>query len=103
MDSEPVRVYGTGGQAYFGRREEPSLRCRDCDKADTCPQFVKSRIALDYGAEVETPDYCVWSKAMDLDDHAVLAITYVWRLWTHRDVEDAPIDASDPDEEARNP
>ncbi len=34
---------------------------------------------------------------------AVLAITYVWRLWTHRDVEDAPLDASDPDEEARNP
>ena len=34
---------------------------------------------------------------------AVLAITYVWRLWTHRDVEDAPIDTANPDEEARNP
>ena len=34
---------------------------------------------------------------------AVLAIAYVWRLWTHRDVEDAPMDHSDPDEEARNP
>ena len=34
---------------------------------------------------------------------AVLAITYVWRLWTHRDVEDAPLDQSDPDEEVRNP
>jgi predicted dehydrogenase len=76
MGSAPVRVYATGGQAFYGRLEDPSLRCRDCRKASTCPYFVRAKSVLDYGAAVETADYCVWSKEMDLDDHAVLSITY---------------------------
>ncbi len=76
MDSEPVRVYGIGGQVFYGRKEEPTLRCRNCEKAETCPYFVKKTLRLDYDAVVEINDFCVWGKQMDLDDHALLAITY---------------------------
>jgi len=76
MDSEPSRVYGIGGLAYFGRLEDASLRCSDCDRAGTCPYFTEGALQLDYAGSRHSRDHCVWSKEMDLDDHSLLAITY---------------------------
>ena len=77
MGSHPSRVYAIGGLAYFGRREDPSLRCRDCDRAETCPYLIKGQLQLDYASSRHARDHCVWSKEMDLDDHSLLAISYM--------------------------
>jgi len=76
MGSEPARVYGIGGLAYYGRREEPSLRCSDCSRAQTCPYFIGEQLDYDYAGSRRCRDFCVWSREMDLDDHSLLAITY---------------------------
>jgi len=77
MGSEPVRVYGIGGQAYFGGGTNPAERCRDCPKANTCPYFIRSEVELDYGGVTRhCYDGCVWRADMDLDDHSLLAVTY---------------------------
>ena len=77
MDSEPVRVYGIGGQAVFGTGRNPAERCRDCPRADTCPYFIRSEVELDYGGvSRHSYDACVWRADLDLDDHSLLAITY---------------------------
>jgi len=76
MGAEPSRVYGIGGLAYYGRLEEPGLRCGKCDRAETCPYFVGGTLEMDYASTRHSRDHCVWSKDMDLDDHSLLAITY---------------------------
>ena len=76
VDSRPSRVYGIGGQGHFGRKEPPERRCSDCDRAEQCPHFVRASITMDYGAIRHGRDDCVWSSAMDLDDHSLLAVTY---------------------------
>ena len=76
MGSRPVRVYGIGGQAFFGGGKNPAERCRECERAKTCPYFTESALELDYGVTRRGYDGCVWSSEMDLDDHSLLAITY---------------------------
>ena len=77
MGSEPARVYGTGGMAYFGGGTNPAERCRDCPRAGDCPYFIRSTVELDYGGVTRHAyDGCVWSDAMDLDDHSLLSIRY---------------------------
>lgn len=76
MGADPARVYAIGGAGVYGQGEAADKRCRDCDRAETCPYRVAQSLQMDYGVTRETPDYCVWSEAMDLDDHSLLAITY---------------------------
>lgn len=75
MGSHPVKVYGIGGLDFYGGQEDPDLRCRDCSKE--CPYRVQHEgFTMDYGAVVEKQDYCVWSRAMDLNDNSELCISY---------------------------
>ena len=77
MGSHPVTVYGIGGMDFYGRKEDPGLRCGECDRADTCPYCVKEQqLTMDYGVAVETRDACVWSREMDLNDNSELCISY---------------------------
>ena len=77
MGTAPATVYAVGGLGSFGGNAPTGLRCHACGKSATCPYYLdKDHVALDYGAPVSRPDYCVWSSAMDLDDHALLCITY---------------------------
>ena len=77
MGSHPVKVYGIGGLDFYGRKEDPDLRCGECDRADTCPYRVEERrLTMDYGVDVETRDACVWSREMDLKDNSELCISY---------------------------
>jgi len=76
MDSHPVKVYGIGGLDFYGRRSSPRRQCRNCRKKD-CPYRVNfKKFQMDYGASVEIPDYCVWSKAMNMNDNSELCISY---------------------------
>lgn len=78
VDSEPIKVYATGGRDFYGGEENAKKRCAECEKANTCNYWINAkRFQLDYGTSLfELPDYCVWSKEMDLDDNAQLLITY---------------------------
>jgi predicted dehydrogenase len=77
MGSRPVKVYGMGGQDFYGGKEPEELRCRDCAKRAGCPYAIDYRgFTMDYGAVVERPDYCVWSRRMDLNDNSELCIGY---------------------------
>jgi predicted dehydrogenase len=77
MGSHPVKVYGIGGLDFYGGKEDPDLRCRECTRAAECPYRVHHEgFTMDYGAVIEKPDYCVWSKAMDLNDNSELCISY---------------------------
>ena len=77
MNSDPIKIYGIGGLDFYGGKEDPKLRCRDCSKYDQCPYAVDYRgFHMDYDAVIEKEDYCVWSRAMDLDDNSELCISY---------------------------
>lgn len=77
MGSTPVKVYGIGGLDFYGRRESPDLCCSQCTKASNCPYRIKKhRLTMDYDAEIEIKDYCVWNRNLDLNDNSELCITY---------------------------
>lgn len=77
MGSRPVKVYAIGGLDFYGGKEDPGLRCRDCEKAESCPYYIRGEaFAMDYDTVVESADYCVWSREMDLNDNSLLCITY---------------------------
>ncbi len=77
MGSHPVKVYGMGGMDFYGKGGDPLLQCRSCDKASTCPYFVKhDKLTIDGGMQLDFPDYCVWSPEMNLNDNSELAINY---------------------------
>lgn len=73
--SRPVKVYGIGGQDFYGQVETHGLRCRNCDKTD-CHYRARPH---GFRPEPDAPDgwdYCVWSKDMDLNDNSELCISY---------------------------
>lgn len=76
MDSDPVKVYGIGGQDFYGRKEDNTLRCHKCARAPKCPYRVGGDLQMDYNAVVSIDDYCVWGKQMDLNDNAELCVSY---------------------------
>jgi predicted dehydrogenase len=77
MGSDPRKVYAVGGRDFYGGEEDPEKRCKECEKASTCPYRINpERFVMDYGATVQIPDYCVWGRQMDLNDNSELCITY---------------------------
>lgn len=82
VGSNPVKVFGMGGLDVFGKQDdgpevEDSLRCADCEKADSCPHYIADKkLVMDYGESVRTSDICVWNKEMDINDNSELCIMY---------------------------
>ena len=77
MGSRPTKVYGVGGLDFYGGKEDPELRCRDCGRARECPYWIDGQgFQMDYGVTVEQDDFCVWSREMNLHDNAELVISY---------------------------
>jgi predicted dehydrogenase len=77
MGGRPRQVFAYGGLDYYGGKEPSDKRCRDCDRASTCPFFVRhDRFIMDYGAVVEMDDLCVWGEDADVPDNSVLAVSY---------------------------
>jgi predicted dehydrogenase len=77
IGARPRRVFCEGGLDVFGGDAPDDLRCRDCEKIDTCPYALKSdRFVMDYGETVVKPDFCVWAKEVDVDDNGVLTCRY---------------------------
>lgn len=76
MGGRPTRVFALGGLDYYGRTAPADRRCRDCGRRE-CPFFVDyHRFVMDYGAEVELPDLCVWGEDATTLDNSELVIQY---------------------------
>jgi predicted dehydrogenase len=72
-----VRVFASGGLAVFGGRESNDKRCRDCDRAKTCPYFIDhTRFKIDYGAIIQVEDKCVYAQECDVEDNCLVLIDY---------------------------
>ena len=77
MGGRPKQVFAYGALSYYGGAEPNDKRCRDCERAATCPFFVQhDRFIMDYGAAVAIDDLCVWAEECDVPDNSVLAVSY---------------------------
>lgn len=71
MGGNPCRVFASGGLDYFGRKEDPEKRCRDCERARSCRYYVVPK-----SPAAKAADGCVWSRDIDLNDNSQLSIDY---------------------------
>ncbi|MFW6059111.1 MAG: Gfo/Idh/MocA family protein [Phycisphaeraceae bacterium] len=75
--AQPVRVYAEGGLDAFGGSEPADKRCRDCDRAGTCPYYMSRDFTWDYGeSTVRRDDFCVWSEQVDIEDNTIVTTRY---------------------------
>ena len=95
MGSSPTRVCASGGLYVFGGDAPADKRCRNCEEIETCPHAIKDgkpwRLdALDLELRSDE-DYCVWSKACDVEDVSFVNIEYAGGVVAnYREVHMAP-------------
>jgi len=83
VDSDPVRIYGTGGLDYFGRMKgAKNLYCRDCRKRNKC-HFSFYTVPSDqwkkHGPRPKGEhafDHCVWMPDTDAEDNMHVLVDY---------------------------
>jgi predicted dehydrogenase len=70
MDSRPSKVYAVGGLNVYGGQAPEDKRCSTCDEADSCPHVLRD--AQEKGVQ----DFCVFSRACDVEDNSQVIIEY---------------------------
>lgn len=83
VDSDPVRVFASGGLDYFGRMKgSKNLYCRDCRKRKSC-KFSFYTVPSDqwkkHGPREKGEhafDHCVWMPDTDADDNMHVLVDY---------------------------
>ena len=76
MGGNPNRVFASGGLDYYGGKESPEKRCRDCEQADTCHYFMKTSGLFSATGAARLEDGCVWSSDIDVNDNSQVLIDY---------------------------
>ena len=78
IDASPRKVFAFSNLSVFGGDESETLRCRDCDKKDSCHYYVDRKgFKMDYEATIrDMSDYCVYSKECDVPDNGLVLIDY---------------------------
>ncbi len=93
MGATPRRVGAVGGLRHFGGDRPADKRCRDCAEKPTCPHQRDPISRLDPpGIAIDQrEDYCVWSRACDVEDVTFLNIEYTTgAVATYSEVHFAP-------------
>jgi predicted dehydrogenase len=93
MGSSPRRVAACGGLLHFGGDQPADKHCRDCADRETCPHASSAIGRLEpVGIEFEHgEDFCVWSKACDVEDVTLINIEYAsGAVATYQEVHFAP-------------
>ena len=99
VDSDPVRVFGTGGLDFYGREPAAAGRhCRDCSKKDECrfSFYTVESATWKKGGPREKGDHafdhCVFMPDTDAEDNMHLVVDYAsgFRL-TYTSVYFAPV------------
>ena len=60
------KVVGMGGLEFYGGNEPDDLRCPQCEKKETCPEFQH------FGEQANKMDMCVFRKEIDVEDTSTI-------------------------------
>ena len=78
LDSYAVEVNATGTLTAYGAdapHEFEGTRCCECPHKDQCPDFFAYDETL-YDRNAYTPDMCIWSKEIDIEDNFAASIKF---------------------------
>lgn len=78
LDSHAVEVCATGSLVAYGAdvpHEFEGTRCCECPHKDECPDFFAYDESL-YDRNAYTPDMCIWSKEIDIEDNFSATIKF---------------------------
>ncbi|HJN16663.1 MAG TPA: Gfo/Idh/MocA family oxidoreductase, partial [Armatimonadota bacterium] len=78
MGSSPRKLHAVGGLRHFGGEEPEDKHCHDCADKDTCPHFHErvGKLATPPIEMQADDDFCVWSRACDVEDVTFANIAY---------------------------
>jgi predicted dehydrogenase len=78
IGSTPTRVFAEGGLDVYGGNEANDKRCRDCERKETCPDFLDvSKFIYDYGEKAKhAMDFCAYAQEVDVDDNCLVTVRY---------------------------
>lgn len=82
VDDSPVRVMSSMGLDYYGGSEPDDKHCHDCEKRDTCPEFLPNAYPDDseynrIRALVKPiEDKCAFAREIDTPDNGLIIINY---------------------------
>ncbi len=79
LDSKAVEVMGMGSLAYHGHKnphQYEGKRCHECPHKDVCPDFFAYDKELYLSDAMYTPDLCIWSPDIDIEDDYAAAIRF---------------------------
>ena len=78
LDSYAVEVSATGALVAYGAdapHKFEGKRCCECQHKDECPDFFAYDETL-YDRNAYTPDMCIWSKEIDIEDNFSASIKF---------------------------
>ena len=79
LNSRGVEITGMGALNYHGHQNPhkyEGVRCHDCEHKDVCPDFVAYDKELFQSDEIYTPDLCIWSPDIDIEDNYAAVIKF---------------------------
>ena len=95
LNSHAVEVTGSGALIAYGANAPHKFegtRCCECAHKDECPDFFAYEEKL-YDKDAYTPDMCIWSKEIDIEDTFSASILFAngvyasYSLCAHADYE----------------
>ena len=72
LDSKAVEVTAMGDLNYHGKKNPhkyEGFRCHECEHKDVCPDFFAYNKKLFKSDAIYTPDLCIWSPDIDIEDN----------------------------------
>ena len=72
LDSRAAEVSAMGALTYHGNKNPhkyEGVRCHECDYKDECPDFFAYNKSLYTSDKMYTPDLCIWSPDIDIEDN----------------------------------
>ena len=79
LDSRAVEVIAMGALTYHGHKNPhkyEGVRCHECKHKDVCPDFFEYDKVLYQSDAIYTPDLCIWSPDIDIEDNYGGAIRF---------------------------
>lgn len=71
LDSRAAEVTAMGALSYHGQKNPhkyEGVRCHECRHKDVCPDFFEYDKELFTSDAIYTPDLCIWSPDIDIED-----------------------------------
>ena len=72
LDSRAAEVTAMGALSYHGQKNPhkyEGVRCHECRYKDVCPDFFEYDKELFTSDAIYTPDLCIWSPDIDIEDN----------------------------------